>query len=143
MSEANKEVVRRVYYELFNNDRFELIPELYCEDCVARDPANTQTLNGHDTLLELLRAYRTALPNHQYEVLDLVAEGDKVCIRWMVDVDTERDLEVEGLSIVRFRDGRICEIWQHWDNLGLLKKLGAVDPDVNVADAVSRLPAAD
>ncbi len=141
MTQAHKDVVRRVYYELFNKDRLELIPELYCEDCIARDPANTQTMQGHEHLQELLKAYRAALPNHHYEVLDMVAEDDKVSIRWMVDVDTERDLEVEGLSIVRFRDGRICEIWQHWDNLGLLKKLGAVDPEISVASAIANISA--
>lgn len=142
MTQANKDVVHRVYYELFNKDRLDLIPELYSDDCIARDPANTQTMEGHEHLHELLKAYRAALPNHQYEVLDMVAEGDKVCVRWMVDVDTKQDLEVEGLSIIRFRDGRICEIWQHWDNLGLLKKLGVVEHDVTVANAVSKLSAA-
>ena len=84
MSEANKALIRRIFDEVFNKRQHQLVPELYCDDCVGHDPANAADIVGHDNLIKLLEGYATAFPEHRYEILDLVAEGDKVAVRWCV-----------------------------------------------------------
>ena len=39
---------------------------------------------------------------------------------------TGRRVDVDGMTILRFRDGKIVERWQAMDMLGLLTQLGAV-----------------
>jgi predicted ester cyclase len=43
---------------------------------------------------------------------------------------------VEGISIDRFRGGKIVETWSQWDALGLMRQLG-VAPTVGAAAAKS------
>jgi len=66
----------------------------------------------------------------------LVAEGDLVCERWTCRVrhtgefmglraSGER-LEVLGFAMYRLRDGKIVELWEVADRLGLMRQLGAL-----------------
>lgn len=143
MSEANKALMRRIFDEIFNQQNHELVRELYCEDCAGHDPAVTACISGHDALIALLDGYRAGLPGHRYEILDMVAEGDKVVVRWKVHVPEcpkkWPDFSVEALSLCTIRHGRVHDVHQHWDNLGCLKALGAVDRDMSVAGELGKL----
>ncbi|MCP4318896.1 MAG: ester cyclase [Hyphomicrobiales bacterium] len=141
MTEHNKAVLERVIYEVFNKNRLDLIPELYTEDVGGFDTATQQELSGHDIIRNLVAGYRATFPDHQYVLHDLVGEGDKVCARWSVtDRTIFPDFSVEGLSLCQFRDGKICRVWQQWDDLGLLQQLDAVSKSVNIASAVLNRP---
>ena len=142
MSDANKETITRVFLELFNEHKLELIPELYAETCLGCDPANGQDLCGHDAILKLLEGYRAAFPRHVYELHEVFAEGSWVCARWSVITDPDDandDYRVNGISMCQFEDGKICKVFQHWDNLGFLQKIKAVDSEICVPAAVQKL----
>lgn len=142
MSDHNKTVLRRIFEELFNEHRLELIPELYTDNCEGCDPANDRNMLGKDDLLMLLESYRTTFPNHKYTVHKIISEGDFGCVRWSVDLDTGNNdpkLIIDGMSMCRFENGKVCAVWQHWDNLGFLKEMGAVPPETSVAAIVAKL----
>jgi predicted SnoaL-like aldol condensation-catalyzing enzyme len=146
MSEANRTVLRRVFLELFNEHRLELVPELYTEDYVALDPANRVQMSGHQALIDLVTAYRTNFPEHRYELHELVAEGEIVCARWSVFPNSDKmrsDYKVDGLSHCAYSGGRISKVWQQWDTLGFLQEVGAVSLDVSVAAAIKALIASE
>jgi hypothetical protein len=46
---------------------------------------------------------------------------------------------VEGISLSRFRAGRLVEDWVQWDALGLLRQLGAA-PDLHAASGARARP---
>jgi len=142
MSEANKAVVRCVFDEIFNNRNFELVPELYADSVTGVDPANGGDLVGHDQLIELLRSYDKALPGFAYTVHALIADGDFVAARWSVENPKSENApatHTEGISICQFEDGKIKKVWQHWDNLSLLKDLGQIDLKINVVSALANI----
>lgn len=144
MSDQNKTVLRRIFEELFNDHRLELIPELYADNCMSCDPANDRDMQGMDDLLMLLEGYRTTFPNHKYTVHNIISDGDFGCVRWSVDLDTkstDRRLNIDGMSLCKFEDGKVSAVWQHWDNLGFLKEMGAVSPETSVAATVEKLSA--
>jgi predicted ester cyclase len=69
-------------------------------------------------------------------VVELVIEQDDlVAARWTAEGTntgdwggqpaTGRRARVCGVNIFRFRDGRVVEIWNHRDDLGLIEQLGA------------------
>ena len=67
---------------------------------------------------------------------DTIAEGDRVVDRWtfrgthtgeFLGVPaTGKTVTVTGIDIFRIADGRLAELWQSWDQLGMLQQLGAI-----------------
>ena len=122
MSERNKAVVRRLVDEVMNAGRLEVVDELYSPDlaAAARDG---------------IAPFRASFPDVRMEVVELIAEGDKVVGRfacsgthlgaWLGHAQTGRRFEdVAEVSIFRLVGGRIVEVWGVEDNLGRLEQLG-------------------
>jgi predicted ester cyclase len=78
------------------------------------------------------------LPGSQIELLDVFGSDDRIVARFvqrgrhdgelMGVPATGRDVELNGITILAFRDGRVTERWAVADMLGLLMQLGAVPP---------------
>jgi predicted ester cyclase len=90
--------------------------------------------NAHGVGSETITA---ALPDRRDRVDDVLAEGDKVWMRFRVAgthggrlyglAPTGKRVEVPEVGIFRFADGKWKESWYFADELGLLLQLGAVD----------------
>jgi predicted ester cyclase len=90
--------------------------------------------------LEGVKAFYTALvgafPDLSINVHDLVGEGEDVVARFTVHgthegefmgaAPTGNSVTVEGISIYRFRGGKVVERWTSADGLGLLQQIGAL-----------------
>jgi predicted ester cyclase len=86
--------------------------------------------------LEFIGRLREAFPDITFTVEDMIAEGDLVATRWtatgtndgefMGMEPTGRQATIGGMTIQRFKDGRIVEGWTQQDALGLLRQIGAV-----------------
>jgi predicted ester cyclase len=69
---------------------------------------------------------------------DTVVEGDKVLVRWrstgthegelMGIPPTGRRVTMTGFDLFRIEGGKIAEMWQEADRLGLLQQLGVILP---------------
>jgi predicted ester cyclase len=69
---------------------------------------------------------------------DMVAEGDKVAVRWngsskhagdfMGIPPTNKQLSMTGISIIRIDGGKIVEEWGEMDMMGLILQTGAFPP---------------
>jgi predicted ester cyclase len=78
----------------------------------------------------------SAFPDVKVSVDDLVAENDKVTLRWSSEgthsgelngiAPTKRRVAMTGIAIYRFDEGRIVEAWNNSDSLGMLRQLGVV-----------------
>src|SRR5262249_44777397 len=80
--EENKETVRRVFEEVVNQGNLELVRELYTDDMVDHDPMpGTPPGRGPEPVIQTLRELRTAYPDLQVEIVELVGEGDFIAER--------------------------------------------------------------
>jgi predicted ester cyclase len=122
MTEANKTVVRRLVAEVLNGGRLEVIDQLYAPELA---PAARRWITP----------FRASFPDVHMEIVELIAEGDKVVGRftcsathlgeWLGQAPTGRRFEqVDEVAIFRFRDGRIVHAWSLEDTLGRLRQLG-------------------
>ncbi|HEU4897990.1 MAG TPA: ester cyclase [Actinomycetota bacterium] len=122
MTEANKAVVRRLVAEVLNGGRLEVIDELYAPELAA-------------AARRWIAPFRASFPDVQMEVVELIAEGDRVVGRftcsathlgpWLGQEPTGRRFErVDEVAIFGFRDGRIVDAWSLEDTLGRLRQLG-------------------
>lgn len=134
-AESNVAASKRILEECFNQGRLEAIDEVCAPDIVTHDPAEPEEPRGIEAHKERVQQYRTAMPDLNVTLEDSFAAGDKVCTRWtcrgtntgelMGMSPTGRSVEMTGVSVDRFdADGRICEVWDQWDNAGFMSQLG-------------------
>ena len=131
--EANKALVRR-YIEAINaggGERFDdLIAEHYLDWRPQRPPAR---IADREWLKHYVDGLRATFPDLHLTVEDLVAEGDKVVVRWTGRgthrgemhglAPTGRQVTWSGVAIQRIADSRIAETWLYADDLGLRQQL--------------------
>lgn len=121
-TERNKAVVRRMVDEVLNGGRLEAIDELYA-------PALASAAR------RWIAPFRASFPDMHMEVVDLIAEGDKVVGRFtcsgthlgelLGDAPTGRRFEkVAEVYIFRLSEGRIVHAWGIEDTLARLEQLG-------------------
>ena len=78
--------------------------------------------------------FRAAFPDIDWRVDFILGEDDLVAARWTAagtntgpfgaNAATGARVEFSGVNIFRFRDGKVAEIWNHRDDLGLMTQLG-------------------
>lgn len=144
MSEANRAVVRRLFEECLNRHNPDLYSELY-SDVVYRAPAMGELRNEEHRhfLLSLFAGF----PDAQWTIEDQVAEEDRVVTRWtftgthtgtFMGVDaTGRKMQGTGICITRIAGGRIAEVWEEWDTLGMMQQLALLPPETTLAASSS------
>jgi len=66
------------------------------------------------------------MPDLRVDVLDMIAEGDKVAVRYTVEGIHEGDLFGVPPTGQRVSDGKIQEHWRITDSLGMMQQPGAI-----------------
>ena len=133
----NKELARKLPEEAINEGNLDIIDEVVADDYVSRLPTFPEPIHGPDELKEAVSMFRTAFPDLEYTVEDLIAEGDKVVRRdratgthdgeFMGIEPTGKEVEFEGVVIFRVEDGQLVEAWSQGDMMGLMQQLGVVE----------------
>ena len=86
MSEANKELIKRWFEEVWNKGRAEAIDEMIDEECLIHglSGATGQPVKGPTQFKAFHSTFREAFPDITVAVEDTVIEGDKVAARCSV-----------------------------------------------------------
>jgi steroid delta-isomerase-like uncharacterized protein len=137
MSEENKALVRRYFEEVWDKGNLDLIDELFTTNFVRYGPTGTEgEVRGLEGFKGLVSMYRSALPDLQVPIEDLIAEGDRVVSRFtargthqgelMGNAPTDNQVSVTGILIDRVSGGKIEEEWVDYDTLHLLQQIGGV-----------------
>jgi predicted ester cyclase len=130
--EQNKAIVRRFFEEVWNQQKENVIDEIFASTIVFNGQSITR-----DTLKQALAGRRTAFADIHVTVDDQVAEGEKVSTRrtWRAThrgpyrgvAPTGKQVTWTQISVVRFSpQGRIVEDWAVADELSILQQLGAL-----------------
>jgi steroid delta-isomerase-like uncharacterized protein len=133
VSEENKALVRRGWEQIVNERNPDAIDEVYAPDFVWHEP--DQDIQGSEQARQFTAMYFQAFPDMNVTVEDVIAEGEKVVSRWRIrgthqgeteelGPPTERQVELEGITIHRFEGGKIVEEWERYDNLSFMQQLG-------------------
>ena len=131
--EVEKGIVRRLYHEASDAQRYDLLPELVAEDLILHTAVPVPAA-GREGLLQLLQGFRAAFPTQRTEIHRLMAEGDLVVALhthyathggpFLGLPPTGKEVAVAGLEAFRFADGKIAEFWHQDDLFSLLGQLG-------------------
>lgn len=111
--------------------------ESFAEDALDHDPAPGQG-PGREGFKQFFESLVSAFPDAHIEPAHMVVDDDNVAVAYTLTGTHEGDfngiaptgkkIEVRGLQIGRFENGKIVERWGSSDELGILKQLGAA-PD--------------
>jgi steroid delta-isomerase-like uncharacterized protein len=133
-SHTEKAVVRRFVEEIFVAGRIEAVDELVAPDFVAHTWPSTGDPRGD--LKRAMERVAAGLADADFTIEDMIAEGDRVAVRltaratqvgpFMGLPPSGRRYEIGEIHIFRVRDGRVVEHWHQFDQLGLMRQLGAL-----------------
>jgi len=132
--EENKVIARRWNDEIYSKGNMAAIDELFATDFTWRSAPP-----GVAPDLKSYKRYQTeslsSFTDMNCVAEDMVAEGDKVAIRWswcgihtgeyMGVAPTDKQVTMTGISILHIVGGKIVEEWGESDNLGFMEQLGA------------------
>ena len=117
-----------------NSGNLEGYLEMYSDDLTLH--GYPPGVEGKAGVSEFYAAFAKALPDVELTVEDVVADGDKVAVRYRIRGTHSDELmgvpatgnavDVEGQSFFRFEDGRVVERWQSLDAVTLLTQIGAL-----------------
>ncbi len=135
---ANKAVVLRSEAELWNNGNLAAADDLYSPDFICHFviPPDWRGVRG---IKDVVAQHRRSFPDWNERVDDIIAEGDKVVIRF-TSTGTQRGefaglpptgtkVTIREVAIFRLENGKIAEQWGMPDLHGLLEQLKAKSPN--------------
>ena len=133
--ESNKQLCRDYFTAFVAGDVGWMERHIHA-DFVRHDPGLTFEVRGPSGVARLHDVLMLAFPDMQVPLQDFVAEGEKVVVRLRVQgthtgafgdmAATGRKIDVGVLDLFQIRDGMLIEHWALFDNLGMLKQLGAL-----------------
>jgi predicted ester cyclase len=119
----NREVVRTGLEQVCARGDMALAPSCYAEDIV--DHVGRLEYRGLEGVRRSTALYRALLDDLAFDVVDQVAEGDRVATRFLVTGSSRgRRVRLEGITLSRLHDGRIVEDWSGFDSFEFLRQLG-------------------
>jgi steroid delta-isomerase-like uncharacterized protein len=134
-AEANKRLVLRFYDEVWAHGNTAFAQEVFADDYMRHDLRPTQAEPGAGGQAKIAAQFREGFPDLRWRIDLVLAEDDLVAVRWTASGSqtgswagappSGKSAEFSGVNIFRFGDdGKVIEIWNHRDDLGLMEQLG-------------------
>ena len=119
----NKALIRRLFEEVIPSGDPAAVRGVIAADFVDHDPLPGQPA-GAAGAEYVFSAMRTAHPDLRFSIDDLIAEADRVTIRWTMRgtntgpllgrAPTGQPVRLAAIAIFRIADGRVVERWAGW-----------------------------
>ncbi|MFL6201401.1 MAG: ester cyclase [Thermoanaerobaculia bacterium] len=145
-AESNKALCRRFIQKIYNEGELSLLGDFMSPHVVNHELADSfgdiGPVQGHNIewMADFVYLYRHAFPDLRLEILEQIAEGDRVVTRLRLQgtqknalmsiAASGRKIDIAGIRVDRMAGGKIVESWVHLDALGMLRQLGAL-PELN------------
>ena len=130
---ANKALLRRFYEDVYVDWNMAIVDEVVSPRFTSYDWPDGMA--GPQAFRDYYAAMRAAVPDARYEVDDMIAEGDRVVVRWRLlgthegefagIAPTGRAIVLRGIAIYRVEAGKLMERWVVSDLHGVLEESAA------------------
>jgi predicted ester cyclase len=134
---THKAIVQRLFDEVVNHNRLEVADELVAPGFIVHEgpPPGSERIVGPRAFTSMW-LIKEACPDFQIRIEDILAEGDRVAVRWSGHgthtrefrdrPPTGRRIEHRGIDIIRLDGDQLAEFWPMADILGVSRQLGLV-----------------
>ena len=137
--EENKKLAHRFHLDVIQDQKLEVADEIIAPDALIRTsfiPAGEE--RGPEVLKEWAQGDHIAFPDGLFfEHDEGIAEGDMVSIRWKAKgvqkgemfgaPPSGKEITFEGVDVYRIANGKIVDAFVVFDQLDILKQIGATD----------------
>ncbi len=123
MLDANKALIRRLFEEVIPAGDPTAMRQLVCQEFIDHDPLPGQPA-GVEGAEYVVATMQGAHPDLRFTIEDLIAEGDRVTIRWTLRgtntgpmlgrPPSGQPVELAAIVIFRIANGKIAERWAGW-----------------------------
>jgi predicted ester cyclase len=131
----NKQTVQRIYEDCINTGDLTRLAEFVDASYVGPNGER-----GPEGFAATVGGLRAGFPDIHFTLEDLVADGDRVALRWKWEgthQNSFRGFEPTGkrvtnaaIGIYELRDGKVVRAWLQTDRLGFLDAMGALPESV-------------
>ena len=121
----NARRVRQVIEEIWNGGDLELADQVFAPDYVNHGGLIPDLVRGPEAIKVSVALYRLAYPAFRVAVVDLLAQGQTVALRWTAhgvpghdggNDAPDRDPDtLRGMTFGRLADGQVVESWTCWE----------------------------
>lgn len=137
-AEAARALFQRYFDDGTNTGDLAVVEEVFAEDYRHFDPANPDPngVVGREGVREHITTLRNAFPDVAFHVEDMIAEDDKIVVRWHATLThtgdyfgippTGKSATITGMNTWHLAGGKAVEGWVNRDDLGLLQQLGII-----------------
>ncbi len=135
-TEQNKALARQLVEEVLNRGNIGQVDALLTPDFVEHEELPPGVPSGRDGLKAMTVMLRSAFPDFEATIDDVVAEGDMVVLRmtwtgthkgeFMGVPPTGKSVSFGVIDIIRVAGGKFVEHWGLSDVMGLMQQLGAM-----------------
>ncbi len=129
----NKQLLAGFGAEVFGKKNLAGLEKYMREDYIQHNPLVPQGLAG---FRQFFADWFGAVPDWQYSLEKIVAEGDAVWVygtysgtlqgNWLGIPGNGRHYSIHAVDIFRVQDGKLAEHWDVIDTYGLFKQLGVI-----------------
>lgn len=129
----NKRIVQRLYREVLVNWNMSMVGEFVAPQFTSHDWPEGSARGPEAFRNYYSNIILSVVPDGRYEVDDLIAEGDRVVVRWRLVgthkgnfngiAPTGRVITLKGIAIYRLEDSKVVERWVLTDLHGLLEEI--------------------
>jgi steroid delta-isomerase-like uncharacterized protein len=134
----NKSIVRRLYEEVWNKRKLEVVDELISPSHALNDPIVSSSQIGPESYKRRVVELTKSFPDLRFTIEDTITEKEKFVVSWIISGTqkgefmgipaTGRKISVEGITIHHITNGKILDSYARWDALGLMRQLGNASP---------------
>jgi steroid delta-isomerase-like uncharacterized protein len=136
MSADNKAIVRRLYEEVWNKRKLEVIDEIISPSHALQASNIFGSSIGPEAYKRNVLLFFAGYPDLHWTIEDTIAEKDKVVACWTISGThkgdylgvpaTNKKVSVEGITIHQITNGKIMDSYVSWDIWGMMQQLGVV-----------------
>jgi hypothetical protein len=124
---------RRLFEEI-DKGNAGYVMELFAPDVASYSPSGSTEPVSRQELLRRTEAFLQGFPDLHHTVDEVTADGDMVTIRFTARGThqgefagipaTGHPMQLSAISVMRFEGGKVVEVWQEADTLGMMRQLG-------------------
>jgi steroid delta-isomerase-like uncharacterized protein len=121
---------------LWNTGSADIAAKIYTDDCPRIDPNVPPETRGGAAIARYVAEVRSAYPDFKLEVLDSIAEGERLAVHWVVTgthkgdfrgiAPTGKRIKITGMTLARIQNGKLAEDRVYFDRMIMFEQLGVV-----------------
>ena len=116
------------YIEYWNTGQFDNIHDILSENFEIRATPQFEPEKGIDTFKETILNVRKSYPDFHITVNEIFFSADAAAARWTIQTSkkTGKEMNIKGMSIIHFVEGKIKDEWISNNDLSWLQQLDYV-----------------